>query len=152
LTNYHYHDNDKFVKNKKPSKLRELRKAQNLTLHELARKARVSYTTVWNLENGPEEKVRSDTKYRVAEVLGVDPETLFPSEARLQRYYRFDCLFDFCPTLEFKNEIDVMNILDKLTREEVLRVYKIDSTPQWVINRLNREAKRLGLKEVELKK
>jgi transcriptional regulator with XRE-family HTH domain len=140
------------MKNQKPSKLRELRKAQNLTLQELARKARVSYTTVWNLENGPEEEVRSQIKRKVAWVLGVNSATLFPSEALLGRYYRFDSLFDFCPSLEFKNEIDVMNILEKLTPEELLPIYKIGSSPRWVIRHLNQEAKRLGLKEAELKK
>jgi len=140
------------VKNKKPSKLRELRKGQNLTLQELARKARVSYTTVWNLENGPEEKVDSRIKYKVSEILGVDPAALFPSEARLERFYRFDCLFDFCPDIEFKNDIDVMNILEKMTPEQLLPLFHIDIRPSVLIKRLNRWAKRLGLKEVELKR
>jgi transcriptional regulator with XRE-family HTH domain len=142
------------MKSKKPSKLRDLRKAQDppLTLQELARRAGVSYTTVWNLENGPEEKVHSKIKYKVARVLGVNAWELFPSEAVLERHYRFDCLFDFCPRLEFKNEKDVEKILMKMTLDELLDVYRIGSTPQGTINRLNRAAERLGLKAVELKK
>ena len=50
-----------------------------LTLKELARRAGVSYTTVWNLENGPEEKVHLDIKRKVARILGADVIELFPS-------------------------------------------------------------------------
>jgi len=50
-----------------------------LTLKEIAHRAGVSYTTVWNLENGPEEKVNLDIKRKVARVLGADVIELFPS-------------------------------------------------------------------------
>jgi len=57
------------------------RKAQKppLTLKEVARRAGISYTTVWNLENGPEEKVNLDIKRKVARVLGAEVIELFPS-------------------------------------------------------------------------
>lgn len=154
LTIYHYHDNDIFMQDKKTSKLRELRKSQNppLTLKELAHRAGVSYTTVWNLENGPEEKVRSDIKYKVARILGASATKLFPSEAVRERRYLFECLFDFCPTLEFKNEVDVENILEKMTLDELWPIYHAGLTPGEAIKRLNRWAKRLGLKAAELKK
>jgi transcriptional regulator with XRE-family HTH domain len=133
--------------------MRELRKVQNppLTLKELARRAGVSYTTVWNLENGPEEKVKSEIKIKVARALGVSSARLFDSEVPGERNYRFSCLFDFCPTLEFKNEIDVEDILEKMTLDELLKLYRIGSTPSATIKRLNRAAKRLGLKAAELK-
>ena len=142
------------MKRKKPLKLRDLRKAQNppLTLQELARRAGVSYTTVWNLENGPEERVRSDIKYKVARVLGVEAWELFQSEAVRERHYRFDCLIDFCPRLEFKRDLDVENIVEKMTLKELGDLYHIGLTPREAIRRLNRAAKRLGLKAAELKK
>jgi len=69
---------------KKPqSYMRELRKAQvpPLTLKELASKCGVSYTTVWNLENGRGEHVSFAIHWKVAAVLGVDPINIFPSAA-----------------------------------------------------------------------
>lgn len=69
------------MKAKEPSLMHVSRKAQKppLTLKELASRAGVSYTTVWNLENGPEEKVHLDIKRKVAQVLGADVIELFPS-------------------------------------------------------------------------
>jgi len=134
--------------------MRELRKAQHppLTIKELARRAGVSYTTVWNLENGPEEKVHSDIKVKVARVLGVSSARLFDSEVPGERNYRFSCLLDFCPNLEFQNEINVEDILEKMTLDELGDLYHIGLTPGEAVRRLNRAAKRLGLKSVELKK
>lgn len=73
---------------KKPqSYMRELRKAQvpPLTLKELASKCDVSYTTVWNLENGRGKYVSFAIHWKVAEVLGVDPIKIFPSAANRLR-------------------------------------------------------------------
>ena len=69
------------MKSKEPCWIRLSRKAKKppLTLKELARRAGVSYTTIWNLENGPEEKVGLDIKRKVAKVLGIEVYELFPS-------------------------------------------------------------------------
>jgi DNA-binding XRE family transcriptional regulator len=195
LTKYLYHDIDLPMRNNKPSKMRELRKTQNppLTLKELARKAGVSYTTVWNLENGQEEKVDPEIKHKVARVLGGDATVLFPSEATRVRidplaskigrafddiyaqleerfpikevrslmkkagiptggYYRLNTLMDFCPNLEFKYELDVENILRQMTPKELGNLYHSGLTPEDAVKHLNRAAKRLELRAVELKK
>ena len=190
MTIYHYHDNNIVMKDKKPSKMRELRKSHTppLTLKELSQKAGVSYTTVWNLENGPEERVDPDIKHKVAQALGVRATELFPSEpvrvltqisraveflndqmqgtlytkelrrflkqnvAPIGRYHRLNTLIDFCPSLEFKYEIDVENILRKMTPDELGDLFQSGLTPGEAIRQLNRAAKRLGLRPVELKK
>lgn len=78
------------MKKKQPCWIRLWRKGMKppLTLKELARRAGVSYTTVWNLENGPEEKVGLDIKRKVAQVLGAEVIELFPSvEAEYQELF-----------------------------------------------------------------
>jgi transcriptional regulator with XRE-family HTH domain len=181
------------MKDKKPSIMRDLRKSQNppLTLKELARRAGVSYTTVWNLENGLEEKVHFEIKDKVAQILKVKTAKLFPREAArvkslltwigraieitndqvqetlytkdaqrffkqniapIGRYHRLKTLMDFCPSLEFKYEIDVENILRKMTPDELGSLYHSGLMPGEAVRQLNRTARRLGLKAVELRK
>jgi transcriptional regulator with XRE-family HTH domain len=77
------------IKHEKNLKMRELRKAFDppFTLKELARQAGVSYSTVWNLENGYDEMVKPGIMQKVCEILGAEPLTLFPSEmARWNQY------------------------------------------------------------------
>ena len=69
--------------------MRALRKGHlpPLTLKELAREAGVSYSTVWNLENGYDETVKPTLMNKVAEILGYDVLLSFPSEmARWKQY------------------------------------------------------------------
>ena len=165
-----------------------------LTLKEIAHRAGVSYTTVWNLENGPEEKVNLDIKRKVARVLGTDVIELFPSvEDEYQQligefydylqehfahakktglalslrdtwdmiehkqvpfiyHHRFRTLMDICPSLNVESKIDVDKILQQMTPHELGNLYHSSSTPEEAIKHLNRAAKRLGLRAVELKK
>jgi transcriptional regulator with XRE-family HTH domain len=184
------------MKANKTSLMHVARKAQEppLTLKELARRAGVSYTTAWNLENGPEEKVHLDIKRKVAHVLGADVIELFPSvddeyqqligefydylqehfahakktgEALSLRdawdmiehkgipfiyHHRFRTLMDICPTLDAESRIDVDKILQQMTPRELGNLYHSSSTPEEATKLLNRAAKRLGLRAVELKK
>lgn len=157
--------------------MRELRKAHNppLTLKELAHKAGISYTTVWNLENGREEKVHSKFKNKVAQVLGVHAKDIFPSESvnwervlsevirlfgekaaarvsgkPIQYHHRFDTLEDLCPGVNFESELDVNEILRQMTRDELGKLYHFCVTPEEAIKQLNQAAKRLGLRPVRL--
>ena len=165
-----------------------------LTLKDLARRAGVSYTTIWNLENGPEEKVHLDIKRKVARVLGADVIELFPSVedeyqqligefyAYLQEHFahakktglalpirdvwdmiehkevpfiyhhRFRTLMDICPSLDVESRTDVDKILQQMTPHELGNLYHSSSTPEEATKLLNRAAKRLGLRAVELKK
>jgi DNA-binding XRE family transcriptional regulator len=118
MKKYQYHDND--MKRKKLSKIRQLRKAQDppLTLKELARKAGVSYTTVWNLENGPEEKVHPDIKHKVAQALGADAMDLYPSEEA--RWNKLVLRFE-----ELRSQAADSGI----TRREAWRLMKRDGIP-----------------------
>ena len=184
------------MKAKEPSLMHFSRKAKKppLTLKELARRAGVSYTTVWNLENGPEEKVDLDIKRKVARILGADVIDLFPSvedeyqqllgefydylqehfaqakktgEALSLRdawdtlehkkvpfiyHHRFRTLMDICPSLDVESKIDVDKILEQMTPQELGNLYHSSSTPEEAIKHLNRAAKRLGLRAVEIRK
>jgi transcriptional regulator with XRE-family HTH domain len=181
------------MKKQARSKLHKLRKAHKppLTLQELARKAGVSYTTVWNLENGLDETVHPDIKDKIANVLGVSTIALLASEAArvdpfltqisraleyindqvqetmlgkelhqaikkkidsISRYHRLSTLLDFCPRLEFKYETDAVEILRKMTPNELGTIYRSGLTPDEVIRLMNRIAGRLGLRPVQLKR
>lgn len=165
--------------------MHKLRKSQDppLTLMALALKAGVSYTTVWNLENGDEAKVDPEIKRRVAKVLGAQSEILFKSEvARIKRdealLYRIQrgleedykkgiiteaqfsltrhhlllTLFDFCPGLKFEYELEVEDILTKMTSDELGDLFHSGLTKEEAIDHLNRAALRLGLKAPELRR
>ena len=56
-------------------KLKSLREESVLSQRELARKAGLTHTTVWRLENGYKE-ARPGTIRKVARALGVDPAEL----------------------------------------------------------------------------
>ena len=56
-------------------KLRELRRLRVLTLRELEEESRVSYNTIWRLENGYRE-ARPSTIRKLATALGVQASEL----------------------------------------------------------------------------
>jgi transcriptional regulator with XRE-family HTH domain len=56
-------------------RLRELRQLRALTLRELGELARVSYATIWRIENGHKD-ARPSTIRKLACALGVEPEEL----------------------------------------------------------------------------
>ncbi|MEZ4529076.1 MAG: helix-turn-helix transcriptional regulator [Desulfobacterales bacterium] len=59
-----------------PEKLRERRKALDMTLRELAEKAGISFSTVGKVENGQRDP-SANTLGSLAEALGVSPNYFF---------------------------------------------------------------------------
>ena|GEM_PF-1854458 len=112
------------MKAKRSQKMRELRKAHNpaLTLQELARRAGISYTTVWNLENGYDEKVNPEIMHKVARILGVEAMDIFPSEeARAIKIF-------------YRNRRRMEDLLNRITKEDlspqaVWRIMKQEGMP-----------------------
>jgi transcriptional regulator with XRE-family HTH domain len=66
--------------------------------------------------------------------------------------HRFYTLIDICPRLDFECERDVELILRQMTPNELRNLYNSCSDPEKAVMHLNRTAKRLGLKAVELRK
>src|SRR5580692_6262973 len=64
--------------------LRESRVRAGLTQDELAGRARVSVRTVRALENGAVARPQAASLQRLADVLGIDPASLFPGEVLLR--------------------------------------------------------------------
>lgn len=58
--------------------LKTARKIARLSLQELSRRARVDVTLLSRLESGERTSARYETVIRIAQVLGCDPEELFP--------------------------------------------------------------------------
>lgn len=76
-------------------KIRELRKAANLTLDELAEKSGSSKSYIWELENRPATRPSAEKLARVAEVLGTtleflldDRDQVTAEDARDKAFYR----------------------------------------------------------------
>ena len=61
-------------------KIKALRQEKGLRQVDLARKANVSLTWLWALENGLEKRVSAKVKKRIAGVLGMKYEDLFPRD------------------------------------------------------------------------
>lgn len=62
------------------SKLKKLREQQGLRQIDLAKKANISMTWLWALENSFHERVSTEIKERVAAALKSTPEKLFSKE------------------------------------------------------------------------
>jgi DNA-binding XRE family transcriptional regulator len=58
-------------------KLKEAREAKGITQEELAEKASVSRTTIWNLETNPNAKTTTMTLVKLATALGTTVGEIF---------------------------------------------------------------------------
>ncbi len=67
------------MKMKRMSTLRAARERRGLRLIDLATLCDVGMATVWNLENGYEQRASKKTKEKIAAGLGMKEEELFPS-------------------------------------------------------------------------
>ena len=75
-----------FVLNINPNYITELRKERRITVKELARQAGVGESTIWNLKcDGRHGSIKAETVERLAAVLEVEPETVFPDYARAKK-------------------------------------------------------------------
>ena len=62
-------------------KVREARKAANMTQEELAQKSGVSRGTIWALENGKTYGTNSTTLLKIARALGTTVDKIFFEES-----------------------------------------------------------------------
>jgi len=62
------------------NRVREVRKKLKLRLIDLAKKADVSMTWLWYVENGYDKRVSKEMKERLVEALECEYGTLFPDE------------------------------------------------------------------------
>ncbi len=65
---------------KKMNKMKDQRIIKRLRQIDLAKRAHISLTWVWALENGFHDRVSLEVKKRVARVLGSTVDELFPTE------------------------------------------------------------------------
>ncbi len=83
---------------------RSLRKRRRLTQQQMARKARLSKTTISNLESGKQSKIELDTIGKLCEALDCTPNDIFEfesgNEETLLQTQR-DCLDEFIGSLEY---------------------------------------------------
>lgn len=61
------------------NKLREMRENRGLRLIDVATQCGVGIATIWNIENGYEQRASKKTKEKIAAGLGMKEEELFPS-------------------------------------------------------------------------
>jgi transcriptional regulator with XRE-family HTH domain len=58
-------------------KIKEVREAKGMSQEELAEKANVSRTTVWNLETNPNAETTTQTLKKIADALGTTVSAIF---------------------------------------------------------------------------
>ena len=85
--------------------LYEARKTKNFTMEKLSKTARVSITTINNIENGYTENPRKDTIERLQKALSVDvPEESLRASNEASEITGLGHLTDFSPDLTAKSE------------------------------------------------
>jgi transcriptional regulator with XRE-family HTH domain len=147
---------------KKMTKLERLRKEKGLTMRALGKMARVSASTIWNLENGYHEQVAFELKERIAHSLQKNVWSVFPDvEKEHLEFFRKKDVLDlideslirlamlktFSPELKTKKEHDEFfkQVLVRMDLDELGMLYESWMTMKKAIELLKKAAKKYGI-------
>lgn len=133
------------------TKLKKLRKEKKLTMRMLAKKAKVSASTIWNLENGFSKQVDFKLKERVAQVLGVNSLELFPEieneTVNIPGFHELITLkrfvYDFKSTR--KEDEFFRRVLTRMNDEEFGELFQSGRTMQETIKIMKKTAKKYDI-------
>ena len=99
-------------------KIRELRKAKELTLEQLAEKTDSSKGYIWELENRDTRKPSAEKLLKIAEALGVTTEYLLDdSKSKPEDNVLKSAFFRKFDKLKTSDQKKIMNIIDEWREE-----------------------------------